>query len=98
MSAKGKKEQPKYKIDQKVRINLGRNKTNPAYKHLIKHDSQHGIIVDEGHIPAEGMNIDFLGVYLYRVRIGTVIVPDIPEQALAEAVDSSSAPIKRGYQ
>jgi len=98
MSTKRKKEQPEYKKDQKVRITLGKNKTNPAYKHLIKHDSQHGIIVDAGHISAEGINIDFSGVYLYKVRIGTVIVSDIPEQALVEAEDSSSTLIKGGYQ
>jgi hypothetical protein len=93
MSTKKEKEQPKYIKDQKVRIILGKNKTNPAYKHLIKHDSQHGFIDDEGYISATGKNIGFSGVYLYKVRIGTTIVPDIPEQALADA----TSPNTKGY-
>ena len=93
-----KKGQPKYKKDQRVRIILGKNKTNPAYKYLIKHDSQHGIIVDLAYIPASGKNVDFSGVYLYKMRIGTSIVSDIPEQALMDVEDSSSTPIRRGYQ
>ncbi|MCX6006659.1 MAG: hypothetical protein NTZ34_05290 [Chloroflexi bacterium] len=90
MSKKKEKEQPKYIKDQKVQIILGKNKTNPAYKYLIKHDSQHGIIDDAGYIPASGKNIDFAGVYLYRVRIGTIIVSDIPEQVLEDASSPNS--------
>ena len=93
-----KKGQPKYKKDQRVRIILGKNKTNPVYKYLIKHDSQHGIIVEVGYIPANGKNIDFSGVYLYKMRIGTNIVSYIPEQVLMEVEDSSATPIRRDYQ
>jgi hypothetical protein len=90
MSKKKEKEQPKYIKDQKVRIVLGKNKTNPAYKYLIKHDSQHGIIDDAAYMPASGKNIDFADIHLYRVRIGTNIVSDIPEQALVDATSPDS--------
>jgi hypothetical protein len=90
---KKEKEQPKYKKDQKVKIALGRNMTNPVYKHLIKHDSQHGHIEDEGYLPAGGKSTDLPGAYLYKVRIGTAIVPGIPEQMLVDA----TSPNTKGY-
>lgn len=91
---KQEKEQPKYKKDQKVRIVLGKDKINPAYKYLIKHDSQQGYICDEGYITASGKNIDIKDVYLYKVRIGAIIVSDIPEQVLWDA----SHPDSKGYE
>jgi len=86
------KTQPKYKKDQKVRITLGKNLTNPAYKNLIKHDSQHGTIDDEGYVPEKGKKAGAPVEYLYKVRIGTLKVSDIPEQMLEE--DKSSAPTR----
>ena len=94
MTKKKEKEQPKYKKDQKVKIVLGKNMTNPAYKHLVKHDLQHGHIDDAGYLPAGDKNIDSSGAYVYRVRIGTTIVPDIPEQVLVDA----SSPDSKKYE
>lgn len=89
---KEEKAQPKYKKDQRVRITLGRNLTNPAYRNLIRHDSQHGTIIDDGYLPEKGKNTSSPGEYLYRVRIGTTKVPDVPEQMLE--ADKSAAPTR----
>jgi hypothetical protein len=90
--SKEEKTQPKYKKDQKVRITLGKNLTNPEYRNLIKHDSQHGTIIDEGFVPEKGKNTNFPGEYLYRIRIGTNKVSDVPEQMLE--ADKSAAPTR----
>jgi hypothetical protein len=84
--------QPKYKKDQRVKITLGRNLTNPLYRNLIKHDSQHGMIIDEGYVPEKGKKSGVPVEYLYKVRIGTVKVSDIPEQMLE--ADRSAAPTR----
>jgi len=89
---KGEKAQPKYKKDQRVKITLGKNLTNPVYRNLIKHDSQHGTIIEDGYLPEKGKNTNFPGEYLYRVRIGTIKVSDVPEQMLE--ADKSSAPTR----
>jgi hypothetical protein len=89
---KEEKAQPKYEKDQRVRITLGKNLTNPVYRNLIKHDSQHGTIIDEGYVAEKGKNANFPGEYLYRVRIGTLKVSDIPEQMLV--ADKSAAPTR----
>jgi hypothetical protein len=89
---KEEKIQPKYKKDQRVRITLGRNLTNPVYRNLIKHDSQHGTIIDDGYLPEKGKNTSSPGEYLYRLKIGTNKVSDVPEQMLE--ADKSAAPTR----